>query len=165
VRVAVRPMTDADAAAVLAIYQAGIDTGQATFETAAPDWTGFCAGKLAGHRLAATDPGTGDVVGWAALSPVSDRCAYAGVAENAVYVHPDARGRGAGEALLRALVAGAERAGIWTVQCGIFPENTASLALHARVGFRVVGRRERLGRHHGVWRDVLLLERRSPAVR
>ena len=164
-QVRIRSMGDRDAAAVLAIYQAGIDTGQATFETAAPDWAGFCAGKLADHRLVATDPDTGDVVGWAALSPVSDRCAYAGVAENAVYVHPDARGRGVGEALLRALVAGAEHAGIWTVQCGIFPDNTASLALHARVGFRVVGRRERLGRHHGVWRDVVLLERRSTSVR
>jgi L-amino acid N-acyltransferase YncA len=165
VTVPVRPMTDTDAAAVLAIYQAGIDTGQATFETGPPDWAGFCAGKLADHRLVATDLDTGGVLGWAALSPVSDRCAYAGVAENAVYVHPDARGRRVGEALLRALVAGAERAGIWTVQCGIFPENTASLALHAKVGFRVVGRRERLGRHHGVWRDVLLLERRSPVIR
>jgi L-amino acid N-acyltransferase YncA len=165
VSVPVRPMIDADAAAVLAIYQAGIDTGQATFETVAPDWVGFCAGKLPDHRLVATDPDTGDVLGWTALSPVSDRCAYAGVAENAVYVHPDARGREVGQSLLGALVTGAERAGIWTVQCGIFPENAASLALHAKVGFRVVGRRERLGRHHGVWRDVLLLERRSPLIR
>jgi phosphinothricin acetyltransferase len=157
-------MTDADADAVLAIYQAGIDTGEATFETAAPDWAGFRALKLPGHQLVAAQPGSGRVLGWATLSPVSDRCAYAGVAEDAVYVHPDARGRGVGETLLRALVGRAERAGIWTVQCGIFPENTASLALHARAGFRVVGRRERLGRHHGRWRDVLLLERRSPLV-
>jgi phosphinothricin acetyltransferase len=161
---AVRPMTDADAGAVLAIYQAGIDTGNATFELAAPDWPHFCAGKLPDHRLVAVDPGTGQVLGWATLSPVSDRCVYTGVAENAVYVHPDARGRGVGEALLRALVEGAERAGIWTVQTGVFPENTASLALHEKVGFRVVGRRERIGRHHDAWRDVLFLERRSRVV-
>lgn len=161
---AIRPMTDADADAVLAIYQAGIDTGNATFELAAPDWPSFRAGKLPDHRLVAVDPDTGRVLGWAALSPVSDRCVYAGVAENAVYVHPDARGRGVGEAVLRALVEGAERAGIWTVQTGVFPENPASLALHEKVGFRVVGRRERIGRHHGVWRDVLFLERRSPVV-
>lgn len=157
-------MTDQDAEAVLAIYQAGIDTGDATFETAAPDWAQFCAGKLPDHRLVAVDPGSGEVLGWAALSPVSDRCAYAGVAENAVYVRPRAHGRGVGEALLRALVERAEQAGIWTVQTGVFPENASSLALHVKVGFRVVGRREQLGRHHGVWRDVLFLERRSPTV-
>lgn len=162
--VAIRAMTDADSDAVLAIYQAGIDTGNATFETAAPDWERFSAGKLPAPRLVATDPATGEVVGWATLSAVSDRCVYSGVAENALYVHPAARGRGVGEALLRALVAEAEQAGIWTVQTGIFPENTASVALHQKVGFRVVGRRERIGRHHGVWRDVLFLERRSPAI-
>lgn len=163
-RVVVRAMTDQDADAVLAIYRAGIDTGDATFETEVPDWATFTRGKLADPRLVAADPQTREVLGWAALSPVSDRCAYAGVAENAVYVHPDARGRGVGEALLQALVARAEQAGIWTVQTGIFPENRASLALHAKVGFRVVGRRERIGRHHGVWRDVLFLERRSPVI-
>lgn len=160
----IRAMRDADAAAVLAIYQAGIDSGDATFETAAPDWAGFCAGKLPEHRLVATDPATSGVLGWAALSPVSDRCVYAGVAENAVYVHPAAHRRGVGEALLRALVGSAERAGIWTIQTGVFPENAASLALHQKVGFRLVGRRERLGRHHGAWRDVLFLERRSPLI-
>jgi L-amino acid N-acyltransferase YncA/protein-tyrosine-phosphatase len=164
VEVNIRPMVDADAAAVLAIYAAGIQTGNATFETETPDWRRFCADKLAEHRLVATDTQSGEVLGWAALSPVSDRCAYAGVAENAVYVHPAARGRGIGRALLRALVTGADAAGIWTVQTGIFPENAASVALHEKVGFRVVGRRERLGRHRGVWRDVLLLERRSPLV-
>jgi phosphinothricin acetyltransferase len=163
-RLAIRPMVDADAAAVLAIYQAGIDTGNATFEPAAPDWPRFCAGTLPDHRLVAADPDTGQVRGWATLSPVSDRCVYTGVAENAVYVHPDARGHGVGETLLRALVEGAERAGIWTVQTGVFPENTASLAVHEKVGFRVVGRRERIGRHRGAWRDVLFLERRSRVV-
>jgi L-amino acid N-acyltransferase YncA len=160
----IRPMTDRDAEAVLAIYQAGIETGHATFETAAPDWPAFSAGRLPEHRLVAEDEGTGQVLGWAALSPVSDRCVYAGVAENAIYIHPEARGRGVGEALLRALVDSAERGGIWTVQTGVFPENTASLRLHQKVGFRMVGRRERLGRHHGVWRDVLFLERRSPVI-
>lgn len=157
-------MTDADAGEVLAIYRAGIETGNATFETAAPDWPAFSAAKLAAHRLVAVDPATGQVLGWAALSPVSDRCVYSGVAENAIYVHPGARGRGVGETLLRALVTSAERGGIWTIQTGVFPENTASLALHRKVGFRVVGRRERLGRHHGRWRDVIFLERRSPVI-
>lgn len=157
-------MIDADAAAVLAIYQAGIDTGEATFETEAPDWSSFCAGKLAEHRLVAVAPETGQVLGWAALSPVSPRRVYAGVAEDAIYIDPAASGRGVGEALLRALVHGAEAAGVWTIQTGIFPENSASLRLHEKVGFRVVGRRERIGRHHGRWRDVLLLERRSPVI-
>lgn len=156
----VRAMTEADAIAVLAIYQEGIDSGDATFETAAPDWASFDAG----HRFVAVDHGTGEVVGWAAASPVSDRCAYAGVAEDSVYVRADARGRGVGRVLLAALIRSTEDAGIWTLQSGIFPENAASLALHERAGFRIVGRRERLGRHHGRWRDVLLLERRSPVV-
>lgn len=159
-----RAMTDADAGAVLAIYQAGIDTGDATFEEQAPDWAGFRAGTLPEQRLVAVDRRTGAVLGWAALSPVSDRCAYAGVAESTVYVDAAARGRGVGEALLRSLIDSAERAGIWTVQAGVFPENRASLALHAKVGFRTVGRRERLGRHHGGWRDVMFLERRSPVI-
>lgn len=164
-QVSIRPMADPDAAAVLAIYQAGIDTGNATFATTAGDWESFGADKLADHRLVAEDAAGGGVIGWAALSPVSDRCAYAGVAESTVYVHPRASGRGVGRALLWALITRSERAGIWTLQAGVFPENTASLALHARVGFRVVGRRHCIGRHHGRWRDVLLLERRSPVVR
>ena len=160
--ISVRPMVASDADDVLAIYRAGIETGNATFETAVPAWPVWDAAHLAGHRFVAVDAGR--VLGWAALSPVSDRCVYAGVAENSVYVHPEARGRGVGTALLRALVASTEAAGIWTLQTGIFPENAASVALHEKAGFRVVGRRERLGRHHGVWRDVLLLERRSPVV-
>lgn len=163
-RPSIRAMTNTDASAVLAIYQAGIDTGNATFEVSAPDWASFCATKLPEQRLVAVDHLTGRVVGWATLSPVSDRCVYAGVAENAVYVDPPARERGIGEVLLRALIDSAERAGIWTIQTGVFPENTASLALHEKVGFRVIGRRERIGRHHGVWRDVLFLERRSPVI-
>jgi L-amino acid N-acyltransferase YncA len=157
--VTVRPMREEDWPAVRDIYEAGIATGNATFETAAPTWERWDAGHLADHRLVATDGTT--VVGWAALSPVSDRCVYAGVAENGVYIHPDHRGRGVGADLLDALVAGAERDGYWTIQTGIFPENTASIALHERVGFRIVGRRERIGQVDGVWRDTFLLERRS----
>lgn len=104
------------------------------------------------------------MVGWTALSPVSDRCVYAGVAEHGVYVHPDRRGSGVGSALLDSLVRSTEAADIWTIQTGIFPENTASLAVHERCGFRVIGRRERIGRLAGVWRDTLLLERRSSVI-
>ena len=148
---------------VLAIYQLGIDTGDATFETTAPTWDAFDASRLPDHRFVAL--GTDDrVTGWSAVVPVSDRCVYAGVVEHSVYVHPGAHGQGIGLALLTHLLASTDAAGIWTVQSGIFPENTASLALHRRAGFRVVGTRERVGRHHGRWRDVLLIERRSPAV-
>ncbi|MEU7426322.1 N-acetyltransferase family protein [Streptomyces sp. NPDC040750] len=147
---------------VLAIYQLGIDEGNATFETTAPTWEAFDKAKLPDHRLAALDGGR--VLGWAAVVAVSDRCAYAGVVEHSVYVHPDARGRGIGLALLTALLESTDAAGIWTVQSGIFPENTASLALHQRVGFRVIGTRQRIGRHHGTWRDVVLVERRSPLI-
>jgi len=157
------PLTAEYAEQVLAIYQAGIDEGNATFETEAPSWAAFDAGKLPEHRFAALDA-AGAVLGWVAATPVSDRCAYAGVVEHSVYVHPDARGRGIASALLGALTDSTDRAGIWTVQSGIFPENTASLAVHRRAGFRVIGTRERIGRHHGVWRDVVLVERRSPAV-
>jgi phosphinothricin acetyltransferase len=157
-------MTAAHAGPVLAIYQAGLDTGDASFETVAPDWGRFDATHLPGHRYIAADPGTGEVLGWVAVSPVSGRCVYAGVVENSVYVQPAAGHRGVGRALLRRLIASTEAAGIWTIQSGIFPENTASLRLHTSEGFRVVGTRERIGRHHGRWRDVLLIERRSPAA-
>ena len=160
----VEPMTSADAGAVLAIYQAGLDSGQASFETEAPDWAAFDAARLADHRYVARDPSASKVLGWVAVSAVSSRCAYAGVVEHSVYVGPGARGRGVGTALLRTLIRSTERAGIWTIESGIFPENAASLRLHRSAGFRVVGTRERLGRHHGRWRDVILLERRSPAV-
>ncbi|MER5730157.1 N-acetyltransferase family protein [Streptomyces sp. NPDC002138] len=161
--VRIEPLAGAHADEVLAIYQAGIDEGNATFETAAPSWAEFDAAKLAGHRFAAIDP-DGQVLGWVAASKVSDRCAYAGVVEHSVYVHPAARGRGVARALLDALIASAEAEGIWTIQSGIFPENAASLALHQRAGFRVIGTRERIGLHRGAWRDVVLLERRSPKV-
>ena len=142
-----------------AIYEQGIAGGQATFETEPPSWDDWDRTHLEGHRLVALQDG--ELVGWAALSPVSERCVYAGVAENSVYVADSAQGRGVGKALLEELIARAERNGIWTIQTGIFPENEASLALHERCGFRVVGARERLGQHHGVWRDVVLMERRS----
>ncbi|WP_175412728.1 GNAT family N-acetyltransferase [Streptomyces sp. TRM64462] len=157
------PMAAEHAEQVLAIYQAGIDEGDATFETAAPSWDVFDAARLRAHRFVALDE-RGAVTGWVAASRVSDRCAYAGVVEHSVYVHPGARGRGVASALLKALVDSTDAAGIWTVQSGIFPENAASLAVHRRAGFRVVGTRERIGRHHGRWRDVVLLERRSPAI-
>ncbi|MGA5215224.1 GNAT family N-acetyltransferase [Streptomyces cinereoruber] len=157
------PLTPTHADEVIAIYQAGIDEGNATFETAAPIWEQFDAAKLPEHRFAAIDE-TGRVLGWVAATKVSDRCAYAGVVEHSVYVHPDARGRGVASALLKALVDSTEAAGIWTIQSGIFPENAASLAVHERAGFRVIGTRERIGRHHGAWRDVMLVERRSPVV-
>ncbi|MET9296433.1 N-acetyltransferase family protein [Streptomyces sp. NPDC003077] len=157
------PLAREHAAQVLAIYQAGIDEGDATFETVAPSWEAFDAAKPAEYRFAAVDE-DGTVLGWVAAGHVSDRHAYAGVVEHSVYVHPAARGRGVASALLKALIDATEEAGVWTVQAGIFPENAASLALHRRHGFRVVGTRERLGRHHGVWRDVVLVERRSGVV-
>jgi L-amino acid N-acyltransferase YncA/2-polyprenyl-3-methyl-5-hydroxy-6-metoxy-1,4-benzoquinol methylase len=159
--VLIRPMRAADAGQVLAIYQAGLDTGQASFETTAPDWAAFDAGKLPLHRHVAVDAATGRVVGWAAASAVSSRCVYAGVIEHSVYVDPACHRGGIGAALLAALTGSAEAAGIWTIQSGVFPENTASLRLHQKAGFRIVGTRERIGRHHGRWRDVVFLERRS----
>lgn len=152
-------MTDAHGREVLAIYQAGLDTGNASFEVRAPDWARWNAGHLAAHRFVALDEAR--VLGWVAVSAVSGRAVYAGVVELSVYVDPDARGRGIGAALLAALIESTEADGIWTIQTGIFPENTASLALHERAGFRVVGTRQRIGRHHGRWRDVTFLERRS----
>lgn len=148
--------------AVRAIYQEGITDGDATFETEAPDWAGWDAAHRPDCRLVAT---VGDrVVGWAALLPVSRRGAYAGVAEVSIYVGRDARGRGIGGALLARLVAESEARGIWTLQAGIFPENRVSIRLHQNAGFRVVGTRERIGRSDGRWRDVVLMERRSPRV-
>jgi phosphinothricin acetyltransferase len=153
-------MQPADWEAVAAIYREGIATGHATFEQNAPEWAAWDAGHLATPRLAAR-AADGTVLGWAALSPVSGRCVYAGVAEVSVYLAERARRQSIGRALLLRLVEESEAAGIWTLQAGIFPENTASVTLHERCGFRIVGRRERLGKMHGVWRDVLLLERRS----
>jgi phosphinothricin acetyltransferase len=149
--------------AVRAIYEAGIATGQATFTTEAPGWEAWDAGHLAHCRLVAATA-AGQVLGWAALSPVSSRCVYAGVAEVSIYIAAEARSRGVGRQLLAALVDASEQHGLWTLQAGIFPENTASLALHASQGFRTVGRRERISQLRGQWRDTLLLERRSTVV-
>jgi L-amino acid N-acyltransferase YncA len=155
----VQPMTAGDWPAVRRIYEEGIATGHATFETEAPDWSAWDEAHLPDHRFVAR---RGDrVVGWVALAPVSRRRVYAGVAEVSVYVADGARGEGVGRVLLSAVVRSSEEAGLWTLQTGIFPENEASLALHRRLGFREVGIRERIGRHHGVWRDVVFLERRS----
>lgn len=152
----------ADWPAVRAIYQEGIATGNATFETEAPDWEKWDAGHLRHSRFLARH--AGEAAGWAALSAVSARRVYAGVAEVSVYVAERARGFGVGTRLLEALLAESERNGIWTLQAGIFPENEPSLALHRRAGFRVVGTRERIGCLHGRWRDVMLLERRSRLI-
>jgi L-amino acid N-acyltransferase YncA len=155
-------MRGEDWPSVADVYVQGIEDGDATFEEAVPDWRAWDAAHLPTPRLVARDAGA--VVGWAALALVSRRPVYRGVAEVSVYVARDARGRGVGRALLRELVARSEAAGVWTLQASVFPENQASVALHASCGFRVVGRRERLAQHRGRWRDVLLLERRSPSV-
>jgi L-amino acid N-acyltransferase YncA len=157
----IEPLSEDDWADVRAIYLEGIATGDATFETNAPDWESWNRNHLGFGRIVMRE--AGKVAGWAALSPVSSRRVYAGVAEVSVYVAAAAR-KGIGRALLTALFDGAERNGIWTLQAGIFPENVASIALHKGCGFRKVGRRERIGRLHGVWRDVVLLERRSESV-
>lgn len=162
--VRVVPMTSAHWADVERIYAQGIATGHATFASDVPTWEEFDASKLPGHRWVAVD-GDGVVLGWVAVSPVSDRCVYGGVVEDSVYVDPAAHGRGVGRLLLDALMRSASEGGVWTVQSGVFPENVASLALHAAAGFRVVGTRERLGRMThgplaGEWRDVVLLEKR-----
>jgi len=161
--IAIAPMSAEDAAAVLAIYADGMATGDATFQTEAPAWEEWDSAHLRTPRLVARD-GAGAVLGWCALSPVSRRAVYAGVAEESVYVAPGARGRGVGRALLDAMCRASEEAGIWTLQTGIFPENAASLALHEACGFRVLGVRERIGRHLGRWRDVVFMERRSRRV-
>ncbi len=158
----VEPLTPAHWPAVARIYAEGIAGRNATFETDVPDWERWDASRLAEHRFVATEDDA--VLGFAAVTPVSDRCVYGGVVENSVYVAAAAQGRGVGRALLTALVESTEAAGIWTIQSGIFPENEASLRLHEALGFRVVGRRERLGKLDGVWRDVLLVERRSSIV-
>lgn len=156
-------MTGADTGEVLAIYQAGLDTGNSSFDTVAPDWNTFDTSRLPEHRYVAVDE-DGKILGWVAVRQVSPRPVYRGVVEHSIYVSPDAQGKGVGGALMQTLIASTEAAGIWTIQSGIFPENTASLRLHEKAGFRVVGVRERVARHHGVWRDDLMLERRSPVV-
>jgi L-amino acid N-acyltransferase YncA len=160
--IVIEAMVAGDWDGVAAIYRHGLDTGEASFETAVPAFEEWDREHLSAPRLVARSGGK--LVGWAALSPVSGRCVYGGVAEDSVYVDPVAAGRGVGTALLAELVAQGEQAGIWTVQAGVFPENRASIALHERCGFRIVGVRERLGRQNDRWRDVVLLERRSGVI-
>jgi L-amino acid N-acyltransferase YncA len=157
--VGIRALVREDWDAVEAIYAEGIATRLATFETRTPTWDEFDRGRLRDHRFVADDGER--VVGWAALSPTSSRDCYAGVVEHSVYVRSGARGRGIGRALMEALIHSADDAGVWTIQTSIFPENEASLALHEKLGFRVVGRRERIAQRGGVWRDTVLLERRA----
>jgi phosphinothricin acetyltransferase len=145
--------------AVRDIYVEGLATGQASFETEAPGWEQWDGARLPACRLVARD--SDGILGWAALSPVSGRRVYRGVAEASVYVAQRGRGRGIGRTLLAALIEAAEASGIWTLEAKVFPENAASLALCEKCGFRRIGVREKLGCHHGVWRDVVLLERRS----
>jgi len=160
--IVIEPMAPGDWDTVRAIYQEGIATGHATFEHAVPDWGRWDAGHLPICRLVAR--ANSKVLGWAALSPVSSRPVYAGVAEVSVYVAEQARGRGIGFQLLSALVEASEEQGIWTLQAGIFPENKASIELHKRCGFRIVGTREKIGRMNGRWRDTVMMERRSSAI-
>lgn len=157
--ISIAPLTAGHWEAVRAIYLEGIATGHATFQQSAPDWPEWDKAHLPTCRIVALR--NNEILGWAALSPVSSRCVYAGVAEVSVYVAQSARGHGIGSALLSNLIAASESKNIWTLQAGIFPENTASIALHTRAGFRIVGTRERLGSMNGNWRDVMLLERRS----
>jgi L-amino acid N-acyltransferase YncA len=147
---------------VARIFEEGIRTGNATFEIEVPSWAAWDTAHLPEPRLVAERDGR--VVVWIALAPVSSRCCYAGVAEVSAYVAEGARGEGVGKALLGAVIESSERAGIWTLETGVFPENAASLGLLQRFGFRVVGTRERIGEMHGMWRDVVFLERRSEVV-
>jgi phosphinothricin acetyltransferase len=160
--ITIEPLMPSHWSGVARIYAEGIATGNATFETEVPSWEAWDTSHLAEHRFIALLQG--ELVGWAAVTPVSDRCVYGGVVENSVYVSEAVRGQGVGQRLLEELISSTEGAGIWTIQTGIFPENEGSIRLHERVGFEVVGRRKRLGKLNGEWRDVLLLERRSETV-
>ena len=159
----IRPLLIEDFPVVKEIYSLGIATGNATFETEAPDWEKWDQSHLKDCRFVAVD-GTDQVIGWSALTAVSGRCAYAGVAEVSVYVHPSHSGRGVGKKLLEQLIHESEKNDLWTLQAGVFPENIASLKIHEKCGFRMLGRREKIGKMKGIWRDTLLLEKRSSAV-
>jgi phosphinothricin acetyltransferase len=160
--ISVAPMEEQDWPLVRTIYAQGIATGDATFEASAPEWEQWNANHILACRLVARSGG--NLLGWAALSPMSSRCVYAGVAEVSIYIAEHARGRKIGTKLLRALVDASEREGIWTLQAGIFTENVASIHLHENCGFTLLGIRKRLGRMDGRWRDVVLMERRSERV-
>jgi L-amino acid N-acyltransferase YncA len=158
----IEKMEGNDWSAVKSIYGEGIATGDATFEAEAPDWEQWNKSHLSDCRLVAKS--AGEIIGWFALSPVSSRCAYKGVAEGSIYIRSSARGQGIGKALLKAAIEESERIGIWTMQSGTFPENKASIAMQKACGFRLVGVRERIGCMDGKWRDVILMERRSKVV-
>jgi L-amino acid N-acyltransferase YncA len=158
----VRLMRSEDWPAIQKIYSEGIASGDATFETETPDWAKWNQAHRQDCRLVACD--SHGILGWAALCPVSTRHVYSGVAAVSVYVATEARGRGVGRMLLQSLIEQSGRCGIWTLQAGIFPENVPSIALHKSCGFREVGLRQKLGQRDGIWRDVLLLERRSSTV-
>jgi len=157
----IRPMRNHDSTDVLRIYGEGIATGNATFESDVPSWEVWDAGHLEDHRFVCE---TDSIVGWVAVSAVSGRCVYAGVVEASVYVAATARNLGVGLRLLTKLVESTEASGIWTIQAGVFPENRASIHIHKKAGFRTVGIHEKLGQMNGIWRDVVLLERRSPLI-
>ena len=148
--------------AVKKIYEEGIATGNATFQQQVPEWDEWDKSHLQHSRIVAKE--NGEVVGWAALTPVSGRCVYAGVGEVSVYVSDRARGKGVGKQLLQQLIHESEANGIWTLQAGIFPENIASIKIHEKGGFRTLGTRERIGRMNGVWRDTVFMERRSSII-
>lgn len=159
----IRTLTSEDYLMISKIYELGIQSGNATFETKAPAWAEWDQSHLATCRFIAIDE-MGNGLGWAALTPVSGRCVYSGVAEVSVYVHPDFQGRGIGKMLLNELIVASEKQNIWTLQAGIFPENTASLKIHEQCGFRQIGYHEKIGKMKNVWRDTVLLERRSKVV-
>ena len=159
----IRSLTSEDHLMISKIYELGIQSGNATFETKAPAWAEWDQSHLATCRFIAIDE-MGNGLGWAALTPVSGRCVYSGVAEVSVYVHPDSQGRGIGKMLLNELIEASEKQNIWTLQAGIFPENTASLKIHEQCGFRQIGYHEKIGKMKNVWRDTVLLERRSKVV-
>jgi L-amino acid N-acyltransferase YncA len=162
--IAIRRMLPADWESVRSIYLEGLVTGDATFETEAPCWEKWDESHLSVPRLVAVSQTEGGIVGWAALAPVSTRAVYGGVGEVSVYVADSFRGKGIGKVLLKQLIVQSEQKGVWTLQASVFPENTASLALHEICGFRVVGTRRRIGTLQGIWRDTVLLERRSEIV-
>ncbi|WP_318343480.1 GNAT family N-acetyltransferase [Flagellimonas baculiformis] len=158
----IRNMIASDWEQVANIYSEGIATGFATFETSAPDYGQWDSSHTTHSRLVAEDNGT--VLGWAALSPVSSRCVYGGVGEVSIYISAQSRGKGIGRLLMERLIEESEKAGFWTIQSGIFPENIGSIKLHEKMGFRYIGKRERIGKINGVWKDNLLFEKRSRSV-
>ena len=158
----IRNLVPSDWEQVKSIYEKGIATGNATFQTTAPSWGEWDESHLKTCRF--VDEHDGVIRGWAALTPVSSRCVYAGVAEVSVYVDPQCIGKGIGSNLLQELIKVSEQQGIWTLQAGIFPENKASLKIHENAGFRILGVREKIGKQHGIWRDTVFLERRSQTI-